>query len=77
MNNWYRHLYNSYPIFKDKGRLQYIGMHNLGRDRYHYYRCKDCQTDYPVLDVDCGWPSCNGKIITDCSCVKETRTLTR
>jgi hypothetical protein len=46
-----------------KGELRPIGSYNLGLDRYEYFRCDDCATDYPVID---GAPRCNGQALDRC-----------
>ena len=43
--------------------LQYIGEYNLGCQRFRYFRCDKCKTDYPVIG---GILKCNGHIIDDC-----------
>lgn len=46
------------------GRLEETGLQRLGRDELRtYFRCVDCQTEYPVLR---GFISCNGHKIGRC-----------
>ncbi len=52
----------------------YVGIKPLGLTKYHWWRCSDCDTDYPELpsDVQSEFPLvagdifCNGEKITKC-----------
>jgi len=47
------------------GKLVSIGRHNLGASqRYEYFRCVDCGTDYPAVNGFA--PSCNHHEISRC-----------
>lgn len=67
-----------------EGRLNYIGEHRLGLDRYLYWQCVDCGDTFPNAskptryigfsdDSESSMPHCNGKQISLCPwCRKDT-----